>query len=305
MTLADHPGPAAALATPPSWGFTEFGALRRVALRHARDAFGDARRIAAEWRPLGYAAPPDLPRAIAEYETFSARLRDCGAAIDWLPGGDGLTLDAIYARDAAVITPAGLVLCNMAKPARAAEPAALGASLAARGVPVAGAIQGDGRLEGGDVVWLEATTCAVALGYRTNAEGIRQFAALLGPAIELLVVPLPHYKGEADVFHLMSILSPLAGDLALVYSPLMPVPFRQALLARGMTLIEVPDTEFESMGCNVLALGPRRVLMLDGNRETRRRLEAAGCEVVAYAGTEISVKGAGGPTCLTRPLIRD
>jgi N-dimethylarginine dimethylaminohydrolase len=103
----------------------------------------------------------------------------------------------------------------------------------------------------------------------------------------------------------MSILSPLAGDLALVYSPLMPVPFRQALLARGMTLIEVPDTEFESMGCNVLALGPRRVLMLEGNRETRRRLEAAGCEVVAYAGTEISVKGAGGPTCLTRPLIRD
>jgi len=303
MTLADPNSPDLA-AAPPDWGLDEYGPLRRVALRHARDAFAGPAKIAAEWRALGYPAAPDPARAEAEYEAFAACLAEAGAAIDWLPAGDGLTLDAIYVRDAAVPGPRGLVLCSMGKAARAAEPAVHGAALAAAGLPVAGTIAGAGRLEGGDVVWLDAATCAVAEGYRTNAEGMRQLAALLGPEVELVVVPLPHYKGPADVFHLMSIVSPLDADLAVVYSPLMPVPFRERLLARGMTLVEVPDDEFETMGCNVLALGPRRALMLDGNPETRRRLEAAGCAVATYAGTEISLKGAGGPTCLTRPLVR-
>jgi len=303
MTLVDA-DPNARIAAPRTWGFNEFGDLRRVALRHARDAFAGPAKIAAEWRALGYPAAPDFGRAEAEYTAFAATLAEAGAAIDWLPSADGLTLDSIYVRDAAVIGPHGLVLCHMGKPARAEEPTAQGAALTACELPVAGAIAGDGKLEGGDAIWLDARTCAVAQGYRTNAEGIRQLASLLGAEVELVVVPLPHYKGPADVFHLMSIVSPLDDDLALVYLRLMPVPFRETLLARGMALVEVPDDEFETMGCNVLALGPRRALMLDGNPETRRRLEAAGCDVVAYAGTEISVKGAGGPTCLTRPLLR-
>lgn len=303
MSLADA-DPTAGRAAPPARSLNEYGPLRRVALRHARDAFGASGKIAAEWRALGYPAPPDRARAAAEFDAFAAILAEAGAAIDWLPRDDGLTLDSIYARDAAVLAPRGVVLCSMGKAARAAEPAALGKACGALGLPLAGAIEGTGRLEGGDVVWLDARTCAVAEGYRTNAEGIRQLGALLGPEVELVAVPLPHYKGPGDVFHLMSILSPLDADLALVYSPLMPVPFRERLLARGLTLVEVPDAEFETMGCNVLALAPRRVLMLDGNPETRRRLEAAGCDVAVYAGSEISVKGAGGPTCLTRPLLR-
>jgi N-dimethylarginine dimethylaminohydrolase len=171
-------------------------------------------------------------------------------------------------------------------------------------VPVLGSIEGTGCLEGGDVTWLTPGTLAVGRGYRTNDEGIRQLRELLGTDVEVVVVPLPHWRGPSDVFHLMSVISPLADDVALVYSPLLPVVFRDLLLERGTTLVEVPDAEFESMGCNVLAVAPRLVVALDGNPETRRRMEAAGVEVHVYQGAEISSKGCGGPTCLTRPLER-
>jgi len=193
----------------------------------------------------------------------------------------------------------------MGKPARRAEPARAAAWLAEQGWPQDGAIDGPGLLEGGDLIWLDARTCVVGRGYRTNDAGITQLRTLLGSAVEVVVVPLPHYKGPGDVFHLMSMISPLDRDLALVHAPLLPVPFREWLLARGIALVEVPDEEFASMGCNVLTLAPRRCLMLEGNPETRRRLEAAGCAVVTYEGREISAKGEGGPTCLTRPLVRD
>ena len=175
----------------------------------------------------------------------------------------------------------------------------------ALGVTVLGAIVGDGLLEGGDFLWLDDATCAVADGYRTNPEGIRQLRDILGAGIHVEAVALPHHRGPDACLHLMSFISPLDRDLALVFSPLMPVPFRNWLLERGIGLVEVPDEEFEAtMGCNVLALAPRKCLAIDGNPVTRARLEAAGCEVVAYKGREISLKGGGGPTCLTRPLIR-
>jgi len=153
-------------------------------------------------------------------------------------------------------------------------------------------------------VWLDAHTVAVGRGYRTNAEGIRQLQALLGPRVDVVEVPLPHWRGDQDVMHLMSLISPVDVDVAVVYSPLMPVPFRAWLLDHGYRLIEVSDEEFESMGANVLALAPRRGVMLAGNPRTRAALERAGVEIVEYSGDEISVKGAGGPTCLTRPLAR-
>lgn len=153
-------------------------------------------------------------------------------------------------------------------------------------------------------MWFDAKTVAIGRGYRTNDAGIAQFRGLLGNDVEVRVVPLPHYRGPADVFHLMSILSPVAGDLAVAYSPLMPVPFREWLLDRGLRLVEVPDSEFESMGPNVLAVGPRRVVMVSGNPVTQARLESEGVEVWTYDGSEISLKGGGGPTCLTRPLAR-
>lgn len=284
--------------------FNEHAALARVALRHPRDAFVDQARLDAEWRGLNYTACPDMNRAIAEYERFVGILADNGAKIDFLPSADGLTPDSLYVRDAAIETPRGLVLCYMGKPARAAEPRVHGIALESAGVPVFGRIEGPGRIEGGDLVWFDSVTVAVARGYRTNDEGIRQLSVLLGPGVDVITVPLPHYRGPSDVFHLMSIISPVDRDLAVVYSPLMPVPFREWLLRRGIELVEVPDEEFDTMGCNVLAIGPRRCVMLEGNPVTRRRLEAAGADVIEYAGQEISVKGQGGPTCLTRPLLR-
>jgi N-dimethylarginine dimethylaminohydrolase len=170
-------------------------------------------------------------------------------------------------------------------------------------VRILGAIEPPGALEGGDVTWLGDRIVAVGRGYRTNDEGIRQLGALLAPAIdELIVVPLPHWRGSGDVFHLMSVISPVDRDLAVVYSPLLPVPFRERLLDLGISLVEVPDEEFDTMGANVLTVAPRRCVMLAGNPGIRRRLEQAGVEVLEYEGREISLKGGGGPTCLTRPL---
>jgi N-dimethylarginine dimethylaminohydrolase len=284
---------------------SDVGRLRRVLLEHARDAFVDPATVDAQWRPLGFLGPPDFEAACAESDAFASLLERLGVEVAWI-SADPVGLDSIYVRDASVVCDRGAVLCSMGKEARRAEPERLRAAYAAADIPLLGAIEGAGRLEGGDVVWLDARTLAVGRGYRTNAEGIRQLTALFGDALDtVLTVPLPHWNGPDDVFHLMSVISPLDRDLALVYSPLLPVPFREALLARGIELVEVPDAEFDSLGCNVLAVAPRVAVAVDGNRETRRRMEAAGVRVHGYGGEEISVKGCGGPTCLTRPLERD
>ncbi len=287
----------------PSW--SEIGRLRRVVVKHAAQAFRSAARIAAEWRDLNFAAPPELDRAIKEYDAFRALLARGGAEILELPARDDVTLDSIYTRDASIASPRGMILASMGKAARCDEPAAQAEACQQWGIPIAGTIQPPGRLEGGDVVWLDERMAAVGRGYRTNAAGIAQLRAILGDAIdELIEVPLPHWRGSADVFHLMSIISPVDERLAVVYSPLMTVPFRERLLDLGFDLIEVPDEEFGSMGANVLALGPRDCVMLAGNPRTRARLEQAGARVRTYDGLEISLKGGGGPTCLTRPVVR-
>jgi N-dimethylarginine dimethylaminohydrolase len=285
-------------------GFTETGLLRRVALKHARDAFGTRSAIDAQWQPLGYLEPPDLQRACDEYDRFAEIIEHMGTHIDWLPADGRTGLDSIYVRDASIVTPGGVVLARMGKAARATEPEAQSDAFSAIGLPLVGAIEAPGTLEGGDLIWLDGRTVAVGEGYRTNAEGIRQLRLMLGPRIDVLVAALPHWHGAGEVLHLMSLISPVDRDLAVVYSPLMPVPFRTALLDRGIGLVEVPDAEFGTMGTNVLALAPRRCVMLAGNPQTRRALEQAGAEVTEYEGSEISLKGAGGPTCLTRPLVR-
>jgi N-dimethylarginine dimethylaminohydrolase len=284
----------------------EFGRLTRVVVKHARDAFLSPQVIADQWERLRFLAPPDLRRAIHEYDALVDLLRASGAAVEMLPPDTETTLDSIYARDASIASPGGMILCRMGKAARETEPAAHERAFVAfsRPLGVAGRIVPPGRLEGGDVIWLDEQTLAVGHGYRTNADGIRQLRTLLGPGVSVVEVPLPHWRGTGDVMHLMSLISPVDADLAVVYSRLMPVPFRGWLIDRGLRLIEVPDDEFETMGTNVLALGPRRCLMLAGNRRTRASLEAAGAEVTVYDGREISVLGAGGPTCLTRPVER-
>jgi N-dimethylarginine dimethylaminohydrolase len=283
---------------------SDVGQIRRLVLKHVRDAFIDDGRIDSQWRQLNYYGRPDLGRAIVEYDRFVGLLKDLGADVMFLPKDDAVTMDSLYPRDAAIPTDKGVILCNMGKPERRTEPAAVAALLRDIGVPILGTISGDGRLEGGDVTWLDQKTLAVGRGYRTNDEGIRQLRELLGDGVHLVVVPLPHWRGPADVFHLMSMISPVANDLAVVYSPLLPVPFREFLLGRGFELVEVPDEEFESMGCNVLAVAPRVCLLRSGNPKTRERLEEAGVRVHEFVGDEICGRGAGGPTCLTRPLTR-
>ena len=274
-------------------------------MKHAREAFQGQETVAAQWQGLNFTAAPDFELAIAQYNRFLALLSSSGCEITMLPKAEGAGLDSIYVRDGSIVCDRGVILCQMGKPQRAGEPVAQEAALRALGCPILGTIQPPGRLEGGDVAWLDERTIAVGRGYRTNDAGIAQLRALLGDSVdEFITVALPHWRGPDDVFHLMSIISPVDRDLAVVYSPLLPVPFRDGLLEKGIQLIEVPDAEFESMGANVLALAPRRCLMVAGNPITRQKLEAAGATVLEYDGSEISLKGGGGPTCLTRPLDR-
>jgi N-dimethylarginine dimethylaminohydrolase len=286
---------------------SEVDRLTRVAVKHPRDAFIDMQTIARQWQELHFSAPPDLDRASREHDLLVAALSASGAQIHLLPRDDGTTLDSIYVRDASIVCERGLILCAMGKLQRSGEPAAQERACVAGHMPaaIAGRIESPGRVEGGDVIWLDSRTLVVGRGYRTNADGIRQLRAILGNDVDLVQVPLPHWQGQHDVMHLMSLISPIDHDTAVVYSRLLPVPFREWLLDRGLHLVEVPDEEFDSMGTNVLALAPKRCLMLAGNPRTRAALERAGADVIEYEGTEISVKGAGGPTCLTRPLERD
>jgi len=283
---------------------SDVGALRTVVLKHARDAFRDAAAVHAAWRQLNYLGPPDVGRAAAECDRFAALIEAAGASILWLPADDATGLNSLYVRDASIATDRGVILCSMGKPARSTEPAAQARAFRTLGIPVIGAVTGSGTIEGGDVVWLDEGMLAVGRGYRTNDEGIRQLTEIVGHGVDVLVAHLPHWRGPADVFHLMSILSPIDRNLALVYSPLLPVPFRETLLARGFELVEVPDEEFESMGCNVLALGPRHAMMVAGNPETEQRMKAASVKVEVIKADEICRKGEGGPTCMTRPLVR-
>jgi N-dimethylarginine dimethylaminohydrolase len=284
---------------------SEVGRLTRVLVKHARDAFVSQAVIDQQWKALNFTAPPDYARAVGEYDAFLDVIRTCGTEVACLPRDERVTIDSIYTRDASVLCHTGTILASMGKQERETEPAAQGDGLESLGWAVSGCINPPGRLEGGDVVWLDRRTVAVGSGYRTNTEGIRQFRALLGNAIEELVtVPLPHWRGPTDVMHLMSLVSPVDRDLAVVYSPLLTVTFREQLVQRGLKFVEVPDAEFETMGTNVLALAPRVCVMVKGNPRTRTALEKAGASVYEYEGREISLKGGGGPTCLTRPLTR-
>jgi N-dimethylarginine dimethylaminohydrolase len=284
--------------------FNNWGALKKVAVRRPADSFVSDAKLDAEWKDLNYHSRPDLQNSIREFEAVEAVLKAAGAEVIALPSADGLTLDAIYTHDALVVTPRGLVRPRMGKPQRRKEAAVNGAALEKLGIPIAGEISGEGKVEGGDLVWIDGQTLLAGVGYRTNLEGVRQLQALCGSEVEVKWFDLPHYKGKRDVFHLMSVLSPLDKDLAVVYPPLMPVRLVEFLEERGIEFIEVPDAEFPSMGCNVLALGPRHAMMVDGNPETLKRMNAKGVRVEVVSGADICRKGEGGPTCMTRPLVR-
>jgi dimethylargininase len=257
----------------------------------------------AAWRTYGWRAEPDPVGLQAEHEAFRALLADAGAQVVLGQTGGVANPDAIYAYDPALVADGGAIMLRPGKEGRRGEVADMEIDFLEAGVPLAGKVEHPGTAEGGDTVWLDERTLLVGRGYRTNDAGIRALQELL-PGIEVVAFDLPHFHGAGEVLHLMSFLSPLGADLAVVYLPLMPVRLVEILEQRGIEFVEVPDEEFGTMGPNVLALGPRVALALEGNDETRRRMEAVGVDVRVYKGDEISRKGDGGPTCLTRPLLR-
>jgi len=259
-----------------------------------------------EWQAFGYLHPIDHTLAVRQHAALRETL--VGEGIEVIAEGPDEVgyLDAIFPYDPSIITNEGAILLRMGKELRRDESSFHARTYGALGVPIFGVIDEPGTVEGGDTLWLDDRTLAIGRGYRTNESGIRQFRALLAEMdVEVLSYDLPHWQGAAACLHLMSLISPVAADLAVVYPPLMAVAFLDELRSRDWRLVEVPEEEFASMACNVLALAPGRCLMLEGNPETRRRLEAAGCEVLTYDGSEISFNREGGPTCLTRPIWRE
>ena len=290
-------GDAAELALERGYGCRSMtAALRRVLVRAPLPADTGA------WRAHGWRARPDHTRAAAEHEAFAALLEDAGAEVV-VSRHDPGNPDAIYTYDPVLVGDEGAVLLRPGKELRRREPEAMAPALERAGVPLGGSLEAPALAEGGDTVWLDERTLLVGYGYRTNGAGIDGLRAAL-PGVEVIWFDLPHWNGADEVMHLMSLLSPLDRDLALVYPRLAPTRLLELLAEREIRTVAVPDDEFESMGPNVLALGPRRGLALAGNDETRRRLERAGVDVVTYVGDEISRKGDGGPTCLARPLLR-
>lgn len=212
--------------------------------------------------------------------------------------------DAIYAYDPILITGDGAIALRPGKQGRLDEPETTARQLDGLGVPIVGALTSPAIAECGDMFWLDAATLLTARGYRTNDTGIAQVETLLCPEVEVLRFDLPHSRGPSQCLHLMSFISPLDRDLVVGFPPMMPVRLVELFRERDISIVEVPEVELDTMGPNVLALGPRVALALEGNPETRRRMEAAGVDVRTYDGSEISMKGEGGPTCLTNPLDR-
>ncbi len=272
------------------------GELRRVLVRapRAEDLHG--------WPSCSWTAAPD-PRAIAEeHEAFCELLESAGAEVLAAESPADGNPDAIYTYDPALVTDDGALLLYPGKKCRRPEVDAIAQDLERAGVPVFARLRETERAEGGDCCWLDERTLLVGCGYRTNEAGIARLRELL-PNVGVIAYDLPHWHGPGEVLHLLSLLSPLAPDLVVAYEPLLPTRLAQLLEEREIEIVAVPDEEFPSLGSNVLALAPRVVLAVEGNPRTRQRLERAGVEVLTYQGEELS-KGNGGPTCLTRPLLR-
>jgi dimethylargininase len=253
------------------------------------------------WRDYGWQTEPNAAGIAREHEALCELLAEAGAEVVFAETLVEGNPDAIYVYDPTLIADDGAVLLRPGKRARRGEPEALSVDLARAGVPIAGHLNEPALAEGGDLIRLDERTLLVGLGYRTNRAGADRLAELTG--LDVVRFDLPHWHGEREVMHLLSLLSPLADDLVVAYPPLLPARLAQLLAERGIEIVAVPDEEFDSMGANVLALAPREALVVEGNPETRRRLERAGVEVTSYEGRELS-KGDGGPTCLTCPLLR-
>lgn len=282
-------------------GHSMVGKLDRVLVCSPRTAGWDRAERVSRWKELGFLRAPDFAKAQAQHDALCVELANAGAEIVELPLADDLTLDAVYAHDASLATDFGLILMNPGKTNRINEAKHHGLL----GAPVLGKITSPATTEAGDMVWLDAHTVLVGNGYRTNPAGIQQMRGLLAPkGVEVLAAPLPYGPGPAACLHLMSLISLLDEQTALVDLPWLAVETVELLKARGYRFVEIDASERDTLACNVLSLGAGRLLAIEENRRTNQRLRQAGFDVRTFPGAEICINGSGGPTCLTRPLLR-
>ncbi|MBZ9821185.1 dimethylarginine dimethylaminohydrolase family protein [Mesorhizobium sp. CA4] len=277
--------------------------LRRVLMRSAANAMRDADRAAWHYGP-GF----NPAKAAAQHAALAELVVASGAEIEWIEDkADGLS-DSVFTHDPSLMTDRGALILSMGKPLRAKEPSLHEETYKRLGIPILGRVEAPGQVEGGDCVWVDARTLAIGRGVRTNQEGIQQVANLLTPlGISVYGFDLPLWQGEEACLHLMSVISPLADDLALVYSPLLPAPFYQMLKARGIRLVEGHPQEFAAsngLSLNVLPTSPLKVIAVAGFPKTKAAMEAAGCTVEIFEADALCIACEGGPTCLTRPILR-
>lgn len=286
-------------------GHSMVGRLKRVLVCSPRAACWHQPERAARWRELGFVHPPDFAMAQAQHEALCRELEACGAEVEDIPPAMELSLDAVYAHDASLPTDFGLILMRPGKTNRVPEGKHHGSFGQILGVPMLAKITPPATTEAGDIVWLDAKTLLIGHSYRTNAQGIQQMRALLAPkGVEVLSAPLPHSQGPSACLHLMSLISLLDEKTVLVDLPWLAVETVELLRGRGYHFIEIDYSERETLACNVLALGEKRVLALEENKKTNEKLRAAGFDVRTFPGSALCINGRGGPTCLTRPLLR-
>jgi N-dimethylarginine dimethylaminohydrolase len=286
-------------------GHSMVGALERVMVCSPRTAGWNQPERAAPWQELGFQHAPDFSIAQAQHEALCRELKAAGAEVVEMPAAPDLSLDAVYAHDSSLATDHGLIVMRPGKPNRVAEGLLHRSFCETIEIPTLGEITPPGTAEAGDIVWLDPNTLLIGRGYRTNAEGIQQMRDLLSPkGIEVLSAPLPYGAGPSACLHLMSLISLLDEHTALVDLPWLAVETVELLKARGFTFIEIDASERDTLACNVLALGNNRLLAIEENYKTNDRLRRTGFDVRTFPGSELCINGSGGPTCLTRPLLR-
>jgi arginine deiminase len=282
-----------------------FEKVESILIKHPRDAFISQDHLNDNWQAFDYEGVPDFKGAIQEFSRFEQIIKECVPQVHYLPVDQNVGIDSIYTHDSVKITKHGAIYFPMGKTLRGPETFAMQSYLESISIKTLGHIKGKGKMEGGDIVWLDEGTVAIGQGYRTNKEGIDQFHKLTNNFIKkIYIIPLPHAQGPAACLHLMSLISMIDHDLAVVYLKYMPVFFKEILESRGITLIDVSDEEYNRLGSNVLALSPGKFIMMQGNPEIQNKLKQLGVKVHLYPGLELSLKGTGGPTCLTQPVFR-
>ncbi len=281
------------------------GKIEAILIKRPEEAFISQENLNANWEKFNYFGCPDYEKVIEEYNEFEKFIKENIPDVYYLKQDDRAGLDSIYAHDPLKVTKKGAIYFPMGKELRGREREATREYLESIGIPTLGEIKAPGKMEGGDVLWIDEKTVAIGRGYRTNDEGIRQFKELTKDIIdEYIIVPMPHGDGEDCCLHLMSIISFVDTDKAVVYSKYMPVFFREYLIEKGITLIECGDEEYDYLGTNVLCVAPGKCITIAGNPEITAKMRDAGIDVTTYEGKELSYRGTGGPTCLTCPLYR-